>query len=197
MRAFVTARLHDFVTFLYSISIMKIALILGTTRRGRQSEKVFKVIAGILEQKKIDFALLDPRELSIPVFEGEDYEHEGVRKLTAALKESVGVIVVTPEYNHSIPGTLKNMIDFCRQKELMNKPLATVGVSSGAFGGVRAIKQLENVWVGVKGIPLPIFLPTPMVEEFDAANPPTAWLEKANGFVDNALAMFNKLASNG
>lgn len=174
---------------------MKIALVLGTIRKGRQSEKVCRVIQNVLQKKNIEFTLLDPKELQIPMFDDESFEHPGVKKVTTTLKEADGVIVVTPEYNHGIPGALKTMIDFCRQKELMNKPLATVGVSDGQFGGVRAIKQLENIWIGVKGIPLPIFLPTPKVKEFNEVNPPEDWMTKADAFVDNAVKLFTMFKS--
>ncbi len=174
---------------------MKIALILGTVRTGRQSEKVFRVMSSMLKQKNVEVIELDLKALDLPRFEGENYAHAGVAKLTSSIKAADGVIIVTPEYNHGFPGVLKDAIDFCRQREIMNKPLAVVGVSNGAFGGIRATKELQGIWLGTKGIVLPQYLPTPMVEEFDEKNLPAMWLEKANVFVDGALGLIEKLSA--
>jgi NAD(P)H-dependent FMN reductase len=173
---------------------MNIVVLLGTVRKGRQSEKVYRVILEILKKKGVESVGLDCADLDLPRFDGERYDHPGVKKLTDAMMAADAIIVVTPEYNHSIPGVLKDAIDFCRKHEVMRKPLATVGVSNGAFGGVRAIKQMEAIWIGNKGIVVPIFLPTPTVEQFDEQNPPADWLVKADKFADLAIQMFTIIA---
>ncbi|MFA5946476.1 MAG: NAD(P)H-dependent oxidoreductase [Patescibacteria group bacterium] len=173
---------------------MNIVVLLGTVRKGRQSEKPYRVILDLLKKKGAEVVAVDCADLDLPRFDGERYEHAGVKLLTSAVAAADAIIVVTPEYNHFIPGVLKDAIDFCRKREIMSKPLATVGVSSGAFGGVRAIKQLEAIWIGSKGIVLPVFLPTPMIEQFDEQNPPTDWLAKAESFVDLAIQMFTVIA---
>lgn len=174
---------------------MNIVLLLGTIRSGRHSDKVYNVIAELLKKRGIEPVLLDLKELNIPMFDDASFDHPGVKKLTESMAAMDGCIIVTPEYNHSVPGVLKCAIDFCRKKELMNKPLASVGVSDGQFGGVRAIKQLESIWIGNRGISTPIALPTPKVKEWEGATPPADWAEKAEGFVDNALKVFGIFAN--
>jgi NAD(P)H-dependent FMN reductase len=171
---------------------MNIVVLLGTVRKGRQSEKPYRVIVDLLKKKGVEPVALDCAELDLPRFDDASYEHPGVMKLNAAMKDAQAVIIVTPEYNHSIPGVLKEAIDYCRHHECMNKPLVIVSASNGPFGGVRAVKQLQHVWLGNKGIALPFFLPTPMVEQFDEANPPAEWMGKAEKFVEMSLEAFKR-----
>lgn len=174
---------------------MKLALLYGTVRTGRQSEKVLNVIVSILKKRNVDFTLLHPAELALPRFDDESYDHPGVKKLTETAKEAHAFMVVSPEYNHSFPGVLKDMIDFCGEGEMTGKPLTIVGVSDGQFGGVRMVKELQHTWLGNKGTALGLFLPTAFVKEFDEANPPSDWLVKAEKFVDMSLEAFKKFSS--
>ncbi len=187
-----TQILTNIFFYLTSFNTMNIAVILGTVRKGRQSEKVYKVLLGILKQKGIEVTALDLAELDLPRYDGESYSHPGVLKLAEGVKLADGVMIVTPEYNHAIPGVLKDAIDYLGGGVMANKPLASVAVSSGPFGGVRAIKELQLIWLGNKGIALPMFLPTPSVEQFDEQNPPADWLEKADKFVDLSLETLKK-----
>ena len=64
-------------------------------------------------------------------------------------------IVVTPEYNHSVPGGLKNAIDSVWLSfGFRNKPVAAVGYSSSIGGGIRAIEHLAHVFVEAEAVPL-------------------------------------------
>lgn len=171
---------------------MKISLILGSIREGRQSEKVAVAIKSLLEERDIEVDYIDLKELNLPLFDGT-YEGESVKRLQKSFAECTGVIIVTPEYNHSISSALKNCIDFMENKELYNKPMAGIGVSAGGYGGVRALEHLHGVWLGVGGISLPKYLPTPNVYDFDAENPPSNWLKAAEGFLDTNLELIKKI----
>jgi len=149
----------------------------------------------LLKKRGLEPVGLDCLELDLPRFDDASYEHPGVKKLNESMKAAQAVIIVTPEYNHSIPGVLKDAIDYCRHHEVMNKPLVVVSASNGQFGGVRAVKQLQHVWLGNKGIALPFFLPTSMVEQFDEQNPPAEWLVKAEKFLDLSLESFKRFAN--
>lgn len=173
--------------------MLNIVLLLGTIRVGRESEKVFRVIKSLLEKQDVALTIFDLKELNLPPFDDAQYDHPGVKKMLEAFKEMDGCVIVTPEYNHGMPGALKSAIDYAGENELKEKPLAVVGVSDGQFGGVRCIKQVEAVWIGNRGIVLPVFLPTQLVKEFDEANPPAPWLAKADTFVANAVRLFTIL----
>jgi chromate reductase, NAD(P)H dehydrogenase (quinone) len=71
------------------------------------------------------------------------------------IQKSEGVIIVTPEYNRSIPGVLKNAIDVASRpygkSSFLGKPLGIVGNSPGPLGGVNAAKTLQNVMPGISG----------------------------------------------
>ncbi len=174
---------------------MRIALLLGTTRKGRQSEKVYIAMKNLFAQKDIEVTALDLADLNLPIFTGEDNEHPGVKTLLDAYKSCDGFFIVTPEYNHGIPGVLKMALDFAQQKELLLKPLAVVSTSSGPYGGVRCVKQLESTWLGLSGVCANLFLATPHVEAFHADVPPQLWLEQAEKFIERSLTFFRKLIS--
>lgn len=70
-----------------------------------------------------------------------------VKELRKKVKESQGVLMVTPEYNHSIPGVLKNVLDWFSRidRVLLNKPVMIVGASTGALGTVKAQIHLRQI----------------------------------------------------
>ncbi len=124
------------------MSQINMAVLEGTTRVQRQSIKVAKLIASIGEQlEDVNIKLVDPNDFN---FEGDGNDPEGKDpKYTQLVKWADAFFIIVPEYNHSFPGSLKRMLD----SELGNynhKPVAFAGVSSGAFGGVRAIEALAT-----------------------------------------------------
>jgi chromate reductase len=88
----------------------------------------------------------------IPPYE-EDVEvrsvPESVRDLREAIRSSDGVLIATPEYNHSIPGQLKNALDWASrpagESSLNGTPAAVIGASTGMFGAVWAQAELRKV----------------------------------------------------
>lgn len=112
----------------------------GTTREQRKSFWAAKLVAEVGSTiEGVETLLVDPKNFYFPG-DGNDPEGKDSRysELTA---RADGFFIVTPEYNHSFPGTLKRMLD----SELENynhKPVAFAGASSGAWGGVRAIESL-------------------------------------------------------
>jgi len=89
----------------------------------------------------------------------EDLEAEGtpvaVERLRRAVREADAVLIATPEYNHSIPGQLKNALDWVSrpagQSALTGKPAAVVGASTGMFGAVWAQAELRKVLAAMGG----------------------------------------------
>lgn len=84
---------------------------------------------------------------------------EPVRELKRAIGEADAVLVATPEYNHSIPGVLKNAIDWASRpaggSPLREKPVAIMGASPGTIGTARAQQHLESVLLSTLALPLP------------------------------------------
>lgn len=128
---------------------VKIGIILGSTRPGRNGEAVAKWVYGIAGQRHdAEFELVDIADYHLPHLDepvppslhqyGKPHTHAWAKKIAAF----DGFVFVTPEYNHSTSGALKNAIDFLYQ-EWNNK--AAGFVSYGSAGGARAVEHLRLV----------------------------------------------------
>ena len=119
---------------------LTIAVIAGTTRTQRRSPKAAQYIAEFGRQlPNVEIMYVDPTDFTFNG-DGNDPEGKDVR-YTEITARADAFFIVTPEYNHSFPGSLKRMLD----SELANynhKPVALAGVSDGNWGGVRAVEQL-------------------------------------------------------
>src|SRR5690242_3027117 len=117
-----------------------IAVLEGTTREQRRSIMVTRWIADFARQLPgVEAILVDPKDFT---FSGDGNDPEGKDpRYTDITAKADAFVVVTPEYNHSFPGSLKRMLD----SELANynhKPVAFAGVSDGNWGGTRAVESL-------------------------------------------------------
>lgn len=120
---------------------INVALLLGTVRAKRESIKPAHYIAKqAANYPEVEAKIVDPQTLML-VDEGQDVKDAEYSKLTAWAD---AFIIVTPEYNHSFPGSLKRMLD-SEYDNYARKPVALVGVSSGVWGGVRACEALLPV----------------------------------------------------
>ncbi len=119
-----------------------IPIIVGTIRPQRVSIHAAEFIDEIAQQiPDLESQLVDPKDFNLP-FDGNDEESKDPHytEITACAD---AFVIVVPEYNHSFPGSLKKLLD----SELQNynhKPVAFAGVSSGPWGGVRAIEALAQ-----------------------------------------------------
>jgi chromate reductase len=89
---------------------------------------------------------------SVPPFDEDDDDEEpqpAVERLRDAIARADAVLIATPEYNSSVPGQLKNAIDWASRPRgapaLLGKPVAVIGTSTGSFGGVWAQAELRKV----------------------------------------------------
>jgi NAD(P)H-dependent FMN reductase len=119
---------------------LTIAVLVGTTRQRRESIKAAKYIADFgAKLPGVDILFVDPKDF---VFPGDGNDPEGKDpRYTEITARADAFFIVTPEYNHSFPGSLKRMLD----SELANynhKPVAIAGASNGNWGGVRAVEAL-------------------------------------------------------
>ena len=112
----------------------------------------------------------------IPVYDqdAEGYPPFAVRALRAAIEEADAVLVSTPEYNHSIPGGLKNALDWVSRPRVDSpfegKPAAVVGASTGMFGAVWAQAETRKVLGALGARVLDRELPVPLAHDrFDEA----------------------------
>ena len=117
-----------------------IPILLGTIRPKRESIKAARLVEKVGKTiDEIAVQLVDPLDYKFP-FDGNDPENKDP-DYSALTKKADGFFIVTPEYNHSFPGTLKRMLD-SELENYIHKPVAFAGVSNGIFGGARAIEEL-------------------------------------------------------
>jgi NAD(P)H-dependent FMN reductase len=146
--------------------MLDLKIIIGSTRPGRAADRVVPWIsAAAREHGAFDVDILDLRDFSLPVF-GETFGTLGdpahptfsapeVRRWNDAILAGDAYLFVTPEYNHSVPGVLKNAIDSVFATfAFRNKPAASVADSGGIGGGIRAIEHLAHIAIEAELVPL-------------------------------------------
>ena len=144
----------------------KLLVIVGSTRPTRSADLVLPWLTEkVAEHEAFDAEIVDLRDWPLPIF-GEHFGTIGdfsdptyseplVKAWNDKIKSADAFVIVTPEYNHSIPGGLKNAIDTVWLSfGFRNKPVAFVGYSGGIAGGVRAIEHLAHVFVEADAVPL-------------------------------------------
>jgi NAD(P)H-dependent FMN reductase len=163
----------------------KLLVIMGSTRPTRAADRVAPwVMAQAQARDGFDVELIDLRDWPLPLF-GEHFGTIGdladptysdplVRSWNKKVKEADAFLVVTPEYNHSVPAALKNAIDSVWLSfGFRNKPVATVGYSAGIGGGIRSIEHLAQMFVETEAVPLRNATVIPFVNDaFDEQGQP-------------------------
>ena len=131
---------------------MYIPIILGTARKGRQSEKVANFMLKELFKTNLESEILDVRDYRIEATDSTGESPEA-KKLAEKIKKADALIIVSPEYNHGYPGELKIMLDML-YREYAQKPVGFCGVSIGGLGGARMVEQLRQVVIELHMIPV-------------------------------------------
>lgn len=122
---------------------LHIAVLLGTSRIGSVSHRVAQFVADVGRSiEGVDITFVDPKDLDLPG-DGND-NHVRDQRYTEIVEKADAFFIVTPEYNHSFPGSLKRMLD-SEFKNYYYKPVAVAGVSDGQWGGTRVIEHLAPV----------------------------------------------------
>lgn len=127
-----------------------IGVFLGSVRSGRIGEHIGAWVMDAAAERDADYRLLDLAEFDVPHLIAEvvpgaankQYDDPAVTAWSKAVDTCDGFVFVTPEYNHSIPGTMKNAFDSLFG-EWAGKPVAFVGY--GADGGVRAVEHWRQI----------------------------------------------------
>jgi NAD(P)H-dependent FMN reductase len=117
-----------------------IPILLGTPRRNRESENVAKwVYSKMIEREEIDSQYFDVCDFDLP----QDHYGQEIKDQFPGWRDAIiradGLVIVTPEYNHGYPGSMKGVLDLLL-REYIHKAVAFVGVSAGPWGGTRVIE---------------------------------------------------------
>jgi NAD(P)H-dependent FMN reductase len=138
----------------------KLKVILGSVRASRFSEKVAPwAMQEIAKHPEFEAELLDLRDYEMPFFneasspssKKEPYKNEVVARWTAKIAEGDAFLFVLPEYDRSVPGVLKNAIDWV-YPEWNNKPLSIL--SYGTMGGARSAEHLRSMGIEMQMAPI-------------------------------------------
>jgi NAD(P)H-dependent FMN reductase len=137
---------------------LSIAVVLGSTREGRFGAAVAGwFLRHAAASPGVAAELMDPRGFRLPMFSEasppvvKPSVHPEVTRWAEGIERADAVVFVTPEYNHGIPGVLKNLLDF-GGREWARKPAAFVGY--GSLGAARAVQGLRHVAIALQMAPL-------------------------------------------
>jgi NAD(P)H-dependent FMN reductase len=129
--------------------MIKVAIIIGSTRPGRKAEAVARWVHDIAQKRTdAEFELVDIQDFNLPLLDEPvppsqgKYSHEHTKTWAAKIETFDAYVFVTPEYNHGTSGALKNAIDYL-YREWNNKAAGFVGY--GGAGGTRAVEHLRLV----------------------------------------------------
>lgn len=123
---------------------LTIAVLAGTTREGRESIHAANYVAAFFARQlpEVEVVFVDPRDFPM-AGDGDNPEtrNQAFAEITA---RADAFYIITPEYNHSMPGSLKRLLD-SEYENYFHKPVGLAGVSSGNWGGVRVCEALLSV----------------------------------------------------
>jgi chromate reductase len=150
---------------------MRVLGISGSLRRDSHNSALLRAAA---ERLPAGAELVEFEGLrDIPPYDADLEAEEGVpaavAELRAAIRSADAVLIATPEYNHSIPGALKNALDWASrpagESVLIGKPVAAIGASTGIFGAVWAQAEIRKVLGAMGGRVVEAELPVPRAQE--------------------------------
>lgn len=178
---------------------MKILLFAGSLRRGSLNKKFAREAARLLSARpdlQVEFVDLQP--LAIPVYDGDVEESAGVpagvQELARRILAADALVISTPEYNGSIPGVLKNTVDWLSRLKpvsVSGKHLLLLAASPGALGGVRSLWHSRQPFEVLGAFVFPEVLGLPRAHEaFDDAGRllDAKLVERLQGLLDRFVA---------
>lgn len=176
-----------------------IPVILGSVRAERQGIKAARFINGTLTRRGHEPVLIDPKEKQLPLLERRYKEYPKgeappiLEELAQLYRRADGFMIVTAEYNNSIPPALKNLLDHFLE-EYHWRPSAIMSYSAGRFGGIRAAVELRTVLaaLGMPTVPATLSIPTIHTALTEDGLPKDSWID---GAADRFLTEFEWYAS--
>jgi NAD(P)H-dependent FMN reductase len=158
---------------------LNIVVLVGSVRSARQGIKAAKFVQRSLGGRQHAVTLVDPLELRLPLLDRMYKEYPpgeapaALASLAALYRSADAFVVVSGEYNHSIPPAMGNLLDHFLE-EYFWRPSAIVCYSAGAFAGVRAAMQLRAMLCELGMPSIPSLFPIPHVQNaFDADGQPS------------------------
>ena len=167
--------------------MLKLQVIVGSTREGRNADSVCRWFLPVTRaHDAFEVEVLDLRDWPLPFFQetiatvgdfaNPTFSDPLVKRWNDKIKEADAYIVVTPEYNHSIPGVLKNAVDTVFFSfGFRQKPVAFVAYSLGFTAGARAVEHLTQIMVETEAVPVrtPTLIPF-VANAFDEEGKPAS-----------------------
>ncbi|XP_013420977.1 uncharacterized protein LOC106181203 isoform X1 [Lingula anatina] len=155
-----------------AVNKLKVIMFLGTVRENRIGERVGIFMKKILEETDHEVEVMDPKEIDFPLLKKAFHHYDDpsdapqfLQDCNAKIQEADAFVVVSAEYNHSIPPALSNMMDHFSPSVYAYKPSGIVSYSPGQTAGVRAAIQLRS-FLGVLGcMSVPSIFGIPQVHE--------------------------------
>jgi len=149
--------------------MFKITILYGAIREGRLSIRAAKALQTALKESgKAEVMFIDIKEYNLPVMENRlkdmDNPPAGLVEISEKLSGADGIVFVTPEYNNSYSGALKNTIDYFT-KEWAKKPIGIACGSNGKMGGVNASNLLQLLVLAIGAFPMPYKLLVPELDK--------------------------------
>lgn len=137
---------------------MKVAILIGSIRKGRQSQKAAYLIEKKLEARGVEVDIIDLAENTLPMLEERADRDPQVSPDVIAVGKRLAVadsvILLSPEYHGSYTGVLKNALDYYRA-EFQKKPIGVIAVSSGKMAGINASVQMQHLVLSMGAYALP------------------------------------------
>jgi NAD(P)H-dependent FMN reductase len=163
-------------------------VILGSVRSNRKGLRAARFIIRRLEEQGYEAPLVDPAELKLPLLDRMYKEHpkgeapEPLERLAELYRRADGFVIVSAEYNQSIPPALSNTLDYFLE-EYFWRPSAIVCYSAGRYGGVRAAVQLRTMLGELGMSSIPSYLAIPEIGKIldEEGRPQQPWLDKSAG----------------
>jgi NAD(P)H-dependent FMN reductase len=124
-------------------------LLVGTNRPGSNTRKVAAHIEEIYRALNTPLKVLDLAQMPSEIFSPGSYEEKPTtfKPFSEGVLQASGLIVVTPEYNGSLPGVLKYFIDMLEFPESFeHRPVCFVGLAAGMWGALRPVEQLQAIF---------------------------------------------------
>jgi chromate reductase, NAD(P)H dehydrogenase (quinone) len=149
---------------------MRVLGISGSLRRGSHNARLLRVAAQLMPAG-VELEIFEGLKDVPPYDEDDDVDPvpDNARRLRGAIAEADAVLIATPEYNSSIPGQLKNALDWASRpfpdNALRNKPVAVLGASTGMFGAVWAQAEVRKVLGSIGARVVDVELPVAGAEE--------------------------------
>jgi len=153
-----------------------VVAVCGSLRRASFNRKLLAQAIAIAQEQGAEVDVVELRELALPVYDGDLEAEQGLPPGAVELKKRItaaaGLLIASPEYNHSIPGAFKNAIDWATRggNPFQGKVAALMGASTGAFGAVRSLQHLRQVLMARGVWIVPAYVTIPNADKaFDAA----------------------------